>query len=241
MFVRYRVGICDDEELTCSHLGEAVRQYFASCDDEVDIYIWNTGEELKRDVPDKVELDVLLLDIELPGCNGIDVGKYIREEQNNDSMCLIYISSKTNYAMELFENHPYNFLVKPIDEELLYKDLKRFLQLEKSNRRFFTYDYKKINYQIAVGSIIYFESDRKHIKIVTNDRNYEYVGKIKDEYIKLPQYFVMIGQSFIVNIRHIKLYRLNSVIMDNGDELNVSRGYKKKFDEIMMEYNLENI
>ena len=240
--MRYRVGICDDEELTCAQLSEVVRRNFILLDNEVDIYIWNSGEELKKDVPGKVEPDVLLLDIELPGCNGVEIGKYIREELNNDSMCLIYISSKTNYAMELFENHPYDFLVKPVDENVLYRDLKRYLQLDESNKRFFTYAYKKANYRIAIGSILYFESDRKHIRIITNDgKKYEYVGKIKDEYAKLPKCFVMIGQSYIVNIRHIKLYRSNSVIMNNGDELNVSRGYKNTFDEMMMEYNLENI
>ena len=61
-------------------------------------------EYLKRE-----KADILFLDIELPGMNGVSVGKYIREILEDENIFLIYISSKQNYALQLFQNHPFDF------------------------------------------------------------------------------------------------------------------------------------
>ena len=73
----------------------------------VQLNVWNCAEDFMRDVPAKMDVDILFLDIEMPDYNGIYVGEYIRNDINNDTMHIIYVSSKTNYAMELFKIHPY--------------------------------------------------------------------------------------------------------------------------------------
>ncbi len=45
-------------------------------------------------------------------------------------MNIVFISHKTSYAMELFQIHPYDFLIKPIDENVLYDTMTKILQLE---------------------------------------------------------------------------------------------------------------
>ena len=77
------------------------------------------------------------------------------------------------------------------------------------------------------ADIVYLESERKHMHLVMTDgTSREYVGKIKEEINNLPEYFVQIGQSYIVNYRHIRECRSEYVIMDNGTKLSISRGYK---------------
>lgn len=81
--------------------------------------------------------------------------------------------------------------------------------------------------KVLVGDIVYLESERKHMRLVMTDgTSREYVGKIKEEINNLPEYFVQIGQSYIVNYRHIRECRPEYVIMDNGTKLSISRGYK---------------
>ena len=60
------------------------------------------GESLCEYLKSSSSVDLLFLDIELPKCNGVEVGKYIREKLENEETEIIYISSKTNYAMKLF-------------------------------------------------------------------------------------------------------------------------------------------
>jgi DNA-binding LytR/AlgR family response regulator len=231
----YKIGICDDEKVTCSELETIIKLYFSKMSDDVEIFVWNNSEEFMRDFPDKTELDILFLDIELPGKNGVYIGNYIREHCENEALHIIYISSKTSYAMELFKTHPYDFLIKPLDKEKVCDGIKKLLQLDEQDRRFFEYQYCRSNYKILTGDILYFESNRKHIKIVTGNGVREYVGKLKNECEKLPSNFVMIGQSFVVNLRHIKECFADHVVMDNGMEINISRNYRKSFNIKMIE------
>ena len=74
---------------------------------------------------------MLFLDIELPKMNGVAVGQYIRETLKNETIQIAYISSKQEYAMELFEMRPINFLVKPLYEKKIENVIDKFLQLNK--------------------------------------------------------------------------------------------------------------
>lgn len=236
--MKYRIGICDDEIFTCSEIEDTIIKYFHTIDADVETYVWYQAEEFMKDVPDKVELDILFLDIELPGLNGIAVGNYIRELSKNEWMHIIYISSKTSYAMELFKIHPYDFFIKPVNKEKLCMEIKTLLQLDKQDKRFFIYNFNKQQHKVLVCDIIYFKSERKYINIITADGNMHYIGKLKDTIIKLPASFVMVGQSEIINIKHIKDCCENSVVMDNGDEVVISRKYKNNFNIKMIEYNM---
>lgn len=127
----YRVGICDDINEVCLEFERYVKEFFRDREDDVEVYIWNDGETLKKDLTLNLSVDMLFLDIELPKCNGVSVGKFIREELQNDIMDIVYVSAKTRYAMELFETHPYDFLVKPVGKnevlDILSKAFKTYV------------------------------------------------------------------------------------------------------------------
>ena len=88
---------------------------------------------------------------------------------------------------------------------------------------------------MLVGDIIYFQSDRHHIKIICKTSTKEYVGKIKNELEKFPDNFVRINQSDVINIRHIRECFGIEVVMDNDDILPISRKYRDMFNTKMLE------
>lgn len=234
----YQIGICDDENSTCSELENILKDYSKISGLDIQINIWNSAESFMRDVPNKVKIDLLFLDIEMPGKNGVHVGEYIRNDMKNEAMHIIYVSSKTNYAMELFKVHPYDFIVKPIERDKVINNVSKLLELDEHDNRYFTYEYNKIKNKIHFGDIVYFESDRKHIKIICSDgTNKEFVGKISEIVENLPFSFALVAQSFVINLRHISLYKKNSCIMDNGDCISIGRKYKNTFGIKMIEYN----
>lgn len=237
--MRYRIGLCDDEISTCSVLEKYIIDCFKEKGDNVEVFVWNSAESFIEDVPQKTCLDILFLDIELPGKNGIDVGYYIRESIVDIGMHIIFISSKDSYALELFDIHPYNFLVKPISKVKVYCEIEKLLQLDREDRRFFTYFYNKNQYKVLLGNILYFMSDKHHINIVCTDGKKEYVGKLKQELNKLPTNFAIINQSVVVNLRHIKEVLASALVMDNGDIVVISKSYRKEFNMKILEMQIE--
>ena len=115
-----RIAVVDDEKAVCDELLFFLKEYEMKFKMIFDISIYYNGENLLADLEDDIHFDLILLDIELAKINGVEVGRHIREI-NQDYLCqIIYISSKMGYAMELFQVHPFHFLMKPIQRETLF-------------------------------------------------------------------------------------------------------------------------
>ena len=97
--------ICDDEKSTCGELERMLMEYARKNGICFNIEVFFTGDSL-ADYLDKEVVDVLFLDIEIPGLDGIMVGDYIRRKLENESIFIVYISSKEQYALQLFQNRP---------------------------------------------------------------------------------------------------------------------------------------
>ncbi len=132
----FRVAICDDEKTICSQIEKVILDYQKDCAEEIDVLTFSSGEELHKIIKDGQAFDLIFLDIELDKLNGIEVGKIIREELNDNITQIVYISANKDYAMELFENRPLNFLVKPICCEKIIKNLNVAINLHKNSNFF---------------------------------------------------------------------------------------------------------
>ena len=235
------IGICDDEISACSQLENIVIDISGNIAEEIEVYVWKNGKDFIEDISDKIRPDILFLDIEMDGYNGIQVGEYIRKELEDMDMNIIYISSKTSYAMNLFKIHPFDFVVKPFNRDRIEKIIAELMKLRGLDKGVFLYQSHKKSYRVAFGNILYFESDKKNINIIANDGiERQFREKLKNITEKLPFNFVMINQSYIINIKHIRECSSNRVILDNGDELNISRSYKDIFSRTMLQYRQFN-
>ena len=107
----YRIGICDDDRILCSEQEEQIRRISGKMGVKAETEVWESGESLREDLEKGFRLDLLFLDIELVQANGVDVGRFIRNELNDMEMHIVYISSKQNYAMQLFKIQPLDFLI----------------------------------------------------------------------------------------------------------------------------------
>lgn len=234
----YQIGICDDEVSTCSELERILLDYFNVSGIEVKVSVWYDAETFIKDVTSKVNLDALFLDIEIPGMNGVQIGEYIRNDMNNEAMNIIYISSKTNYAMDLFKVHPYDFMVKPIDKDKMINAVLKLMELDEHDSRYFVYEYNRVKNKVRYRDIEYFESNRKHIRIVCCDGEVlEFVGKLNEVMEELPNSFARAAQSYVINLRYIKMCKKDSCIMNNGCLINIGRKYKDDFSERLIEYS----
>lgn len=185
-----------------------------------------------------MKIDILFLDIELLDSNGIELGKYIRNYMKNMSMNIVYISSMTEYAMELFKIHPYDFVVKPFDKNEIENLIDEMCGYYKQDNKHFKYCvYGKTN-MVMMRDIKYFESRGRHIIInLVDNQSIQYVGQLKNEIKKLPLNFVEIGKSYIINLKHMRECHVSYVVMNDGKELGISRAYRNYFNEKILEYN----
>lgn len=232
----YKIAICDNEMSVCSDLEENILSFFKDRSEECEVEVWNNSESLCREIAD-FDPEILFLEIEIREKNGVFVGKYIREILKNDRMSIVFISHNTSYAMELFHIHPYDFLVKPIGNKILCRTLIKILQLEESKREVFHYTYNKKGYSVLYSNIMYFSSSNKKVIIHRRDGGTEsYYGKLKDIIDDLPFSFVCVGKSFIVNMKYIKSWKSNQVVLENDIQINIAQSRRLEFEKAIYEY-----
>ena len=222
----YHIGICDDDKLFCAQLEELVCSLGAELGQKIETDVWYTGESVMEDLEKIPPLDLLFLDIELYENSGIDVGKYIRREDDY-RMHIVYVSSRQEYAMELFRLQPLDFLIKPISREQVKEVLMRSLKQRAGGKALFEYQKGGVFYQVPCEEILYFMSNDKKINMTAKDGMQEFYGKLREVAGKLPPGFLTIHQSYLINMDYVAEYTYESVKMQDGSLLSISKPYRK--------------
>ena len=114
------LAICDDDIILCNWLEQKLLHYGKANDCQISIEIYYSAEQLLNRLEEE-SYDMLFLDICLEHENGIDIGTEIRKKNYGKELQITYISTYQEYAMKLFRIHPFDFLVKPIREEELFR------------------------------------------------------------------------------------------------------------------------
>lgn len=163
-------------------------------------------------------VDLLLLDVEMPGMNGVELLKSLAEPPQ-----VVMITSKEKYAVEAFELNVADYIVKPLEYPRFLKAVKRAqsqIPDEKSgvegNSLFVKVDGQHIN--IPFSQIHLIESRSDYITIHTPEKRYTVYATMKGVLQKLPESkFIRVHRSYIIPLDHIKTFEDNTLAV--GEKL----------------------
>lgn len=137
--------------------------------------------------------------------------------------------------MKLFRIHSFDFLVKPIREEELFRVIGELRELLKERKKIFEYTDTKGIHKISYDKILYFYSLGKRVHIVTSEKEYEYRGKLKDVADVTEEYFLLIHKSYLINMEHVEHYEYDNVVMKDKTRLSISKANRKKVRERLLQ------
>lgn len=227
-----RIGICDDDENFLKELERELSKYADGKDIMAEIELFAEASLLLAALEKRGLFDILFLDIELKQGTGIEVGKKIRSDLKNEVMQIVFVSSREQYAMQLFELRPMNFLIKPVGSKKAAYIMDEYNRLFGFESRFFTYKKRKQEYKVNEQCIIYFQSQGKKIKILTQDGAREFYGKLSDISAGLnPHLFCQVHKSFLVNSRYVLEFRAREVEMVNHEIIPISQSMRKEVNQ----------
>ena len=109
-----RIGICDDlvEELQIQE--KMVKSIVYSLGLNVEIKCFQSGEDLLWEIEQKGNMDIILLDVEMGGINGVETARQLRKKDNR--VILFFISYHDQYCKEIINVQPFGFIDKPVSE-----------------------------------------------------------------------------------------------------------------------------
>lgn len=222
------IAVCDDDIRICELIEKTLETK------NVDIDVFYTGEELVQKLLSGVKYHIVFLDIELNTINGVEIGLTIRKELQDYVTQIIYISSKENYAMQLFKIRPADFLVKPFSDNEVEDAFRNCYQVLEDCSIKFKNGYDVV--LIRANEIRYVCSEGRKIRVVTTQTEEQFYGKIEDYRKEFETAeFVRIHKSYFINPLHLSKYTYDFAIMNDGSELNISKRYKVKVRQQLME------
>ena len=227
LVIELKIAVCDDERVICESLYKILMQISDDIGHKLEVDCFTSGEELCDEITAQ-NYDLIFLDIELPQMSGVEVGRYIRESLQDEVVQIAYISSRQEYAMQLFEIRPINFLVKPISYEQTRKIIEKYLKIIGTETG--TLSFKKgHNYlSVAYSDILYMYSSGRKINVVTKKESHNFYGSLEDIYSKIKNHgFLYVHKSYIVNYRYVKKYEYEKLVMVNDFEIPISQSRRK--------------
>lgn len=222
------IAVCDDEISVCSQIEQYITKIFTEKGIDFKIDIYTSGNRF-LDAIKSENYDLIFQDIELPDRNGIQTISYIRNVLHNDTVQIVYISAIQSYAMDLFESRPMHFLVKPLTFDAIDSVLQTFLRLFDETETFFTFKINGHFHKLALSDILYFESHKRKVTVVTQNASYDFYDSLKNICRKISSpYFLMIHQSLLVNFNHVTFFEYDRVTTSDGSILPVSQSQRSE-------------
>ncbi|MCL2719214.1 MAG: LytTR family DNA-binding domain-containing protein [Lachnospiraceae bacterium] len=232
------IAICEDEEKTAFQVEDLLIKTCKQLGIKLETEVYFSGESLCKVLTSGTCFEIIFLDIELPKINGVQVGKIIRDKLKDELTQIVYISAKPDYALELFENNPLNFLLKPINGQMIEKVMQKFLKLAGFWSDVFTYKYGHDTFKVKIKDILYLESMGKKIIIhLRNEKSEEFygsIGSVFEEQLKKFD-FLFIHKSYVVNYDHIAVFEYEQIELTDKTTLPISRPKRKKIRELQSE------
>ena len=170
--------------------------------------------------------DLIILDILMPGMNGIQTAKQIR--QNNEVVKIIFLTSSSEFAVDSYAVGAYYYLLKPVEKMGFFEIIQRFLRATdpKTEESLILRDGKSLK-RILLSDLVHCEIQQRTILIMLSNgttlQSEGTLAELEHELLRFP-YFTKPHRSYVVNLRHLKEITKNEVITDLGTRIPLSRG-----------------
>lgn len=228
-----RILLCDDDPAFLKQIESYIADFAEETSSEIAVSSYTDGGQLLE--LDVSPYDILLLDISMKESNGLDVAHRLR--QKGCDICLFFITTMTQYAIEGYEVHAFGFLKKPIEYARFTEKITEAVAWCKRNKGI-VLELKKgpDTFYIKSKDIIYVDVLKHELDIITKDGRQSFyvpITQLEASLAKLD--FFRCHKSFLVNLGEIKSFG-KDIIMSNGDIVPLSRRRKAEFLKALSAY-----
>lgn len=216
-----KIAICDDDSLCLESAIKVMEEYIKDRQDiKIKYSVFSHHEDLLDEVEKNGGFDIYILDIVMPGMNGIALGKRLREEGYDGK--IIYLTSSEEYAIDAFSVKAFHYIIKPIKKDVFYEVIDEAMALiEKKKDKTIIVKTRDRSLKLTLDSIMYAElSKRAVIYYLVGGRTVESMSLrtgFADSVSELlaDSRFVLCGAGMAVNLDHLTAIESEALVFDN--------------------------
>ena len=238
-----RIAVCDDENYYQNYIKRLVLNEFKMRKICCEVDLFDSGDKFIALGEEITKYRIVFLDINMEGINGIDTVKEIRKRTSE--LYVVFVTAFITYAIEGYKYDVVRYLLKGNDnfEGLLTECIDAVLQKINFQVEVKEFDFVEGKKSISLEKIYYIESNLHKVVFWIKEESlgkfslYEKLNKIEEK--MKNQKFIRIHQSYLVNMKHIISIKNYKTVLDNGEELPMSKAKFKAAKEAFIEYKGE--
>ncbi len=226
-----RIAICDDENRFISDFIDIVNRLYSSLDIIVDEF--PDGTMLLKNFGRK-QYDIVFLDIEMPGLDGISLAGKLREL--SEEIYIVFLTGHVEYALKGYGINALRYLTKPASERDI-REVIDYVIKKQHNERFLWVKTGEGEYKIRFSDIVFIEAQDQKIIIYAISDRFEIRGKLNDYENRLKNDgFFRIHRSYIVSLSKVTAISGRDITVAGGTVLPVGRTKEKDFRNALMSF-----
>ena len=228
-----RIAVCDDDEAALHRTMELLRNYNKK---EIQTDAYSSGEAL---LAAGKKYDILLLDIDMDGLDGIETARRIREADKE--VKLIYVTNYSDYTIFAFAVHAFAYLLKPLKQDELFAQLDEALcygiSMKEQELEFQT---REGIVRVTSSKIMYFEYWNRQVILHTAEHLWHMKRRITEVAQEMEKYgFVMPHKSFVVNLYAVQSIHNYEILLTDGSRIPLSQKKAVNFRRALNDYLAE--
>jgi DNA-binding LytR/AlgR family response regulator len=234
MGMEIKIAICDDEYQQTEYIKMLVNKWADENNIKAAINMFGSAENFKSAISENKMFDILLLDIQMDGQNGVELAKELRNADNK--LIIIFITAVPDYINEGYDVFALHYLMKPVNEVKLYEVLDRAVKSITKNLTVLFLPIDGEHTRILIGDIIYIESFAHFSEVITINNKFKVKMNISELEQKLNEKFVRCHRSYIAGLKYVDKITKTDVIFDNGKQIPLSRRLYNEVNKALIKY-----
>ena len=227
-----RVTLCEDEELFAKALAEEIRAFLACKEIEADITWCGSRQKLQEALAKGQQPDLLFMDIELGDGDGVELVRELKEK--NRELPVIFLSALEERVLDGYDVKAFYFLFKKDYTGRLPGILEKYLKEYYYAARIMVKEKEGVQV-LSRQEICYVEAEGRSTKIHAQDGVFNDSDSFHVFVKQLPaDVFIEVYHCLYVNVDHISRVDADSLLLDTGEEVPVSRRKRKSVVDAVM-------
>lgn len=217
----YKIAICDDNSTDNQYIASFVSLWAQKRGFHIQSDTFLSAEAFLFHYAEHKDYDILLLDIEMGGMDGVTMAKKVRPE--NESVQIIFITGYSEYISEGYEVSALHYLMKPVSQEKLFEVLDRAAEKLRKNERILFLEISGEMVRIPFYEIRYLVVCQNYVTI-HGKQNYTVKKTLSEFEAELDERFFRAGRSFLLNLSYIQKVTKTQVFLSDGTTIPLPRG-----------------
>ena len=237
-----RLILCDDDDTCLKKYTWMLRNLKDSNDLDFHLEVCSNGEQLLFLSEDLLSSDIILLDIMMPGMDGLQTAKKLRE--NGIDCKIIFLTSLSDKMLDAFDVLAYHYIVKDSVSKAKFEEIvvRAVKESEKAAGEKLIFSYRNKNCMIAIKHISYLEVQNHKVFVHYRQEQFEIYDTLSNMVSRFSKHgFIRIHKSFMVSLNQIAKLTSSSCLLRTGIILPVGRSYSKQAKEAFKIWSIEAI